>query len=44
MEIFTDIKQAMRFVNNASEELVIRANEIYSSKRNELLAIIKLEQ
>lgn len=27
---FNDIKSAMRFINNANQELVIRKNEVYN--------------
>ena len=30
---FNDIKKAMRFINDANQELVIRKNEVYDKKK-----------
>ena len=39
---FNDIKSAMRFINDANQELVIRKNEVYD-KNGVCIAIIKLQ-
>lgn len=39
---FNDIKSAMRFINDANQELVIRKNEVYD-KNGVCVAVIKLQ-
>lgn len=38
---FNDIKSAMRFINNADQELVARYNKLYN-KDGELVAIVNI--
>lgn len=40
---FNDIKSAMRFINNANQELVIRKNEVYN-KYGVCIAIINYKK
>lgn len=38
---FYDIKSAMRYINNAEEEIIIRKNKFYN-KENKIIAIVHL--
>lgn len=40
---FNDIKKAMRFINDANQELVIRKNEVYD-KNGVCIAVIKIQK
>lgn len=41
MTIYDDIKSAMRFLNNANQEVIARNNKFYN-KNGELIAIVNL--
>ena len=41
MTVYDDIKSAMRFLNNANQEVIARNNKFYN-KNGELIAIVNL--
>lgn len=41
MTIYDDIKSAMRFLNNANQEVIARNNKFYN-KKGECIAIVNL--
>jgi hypothetical protein len=43
MTIYDDIKSAMRFLNNANQEVIARNNKFYN-KNGECIAIVNLSK
>lgn len=41
MTVYDDIKSAMRFLNNANQEVIARNNKFYN-KKGELIAVVNL--